>query len=635
MPAGDTLVAGTINANSGSSSAPAAGSVVSIASLAEGTVALQLTGTWVGTVIMEGIEAGGDPTAWLAAPTTTLAGVPATNLTANGIYLVNAAPFVIVRVRATAWTSGAATVTLHGALATTGGGGGGGGGGAVTVADGADTAEGATTDAAVQGDNAGTISAKLRGLNKSVAAGLPVTQQGTWNVTVNAALPTGANVIGGVTQSGTWTVQQGNTPTAVANAWPTKLTDGTNVAAVKAASTAAAATDPAAVVSFSPNSALPTGANVIGAVTQSGTWNVTVNAALPTGANVIGAVTQSGTWNVTVNAALPTGANTIGAVTGSGTFTTAGNKTNNNAAPGATNLGALPALANAAAQTWTEGNQVALSVDLSGNQRTIITSALPTGANVIGAVTQSGTWNVTVNAALPTGANVIGAVTQSGTWTVSGAVTPADSAANPTTTIAVDSFNSTWDPVAATWSRMISPPNDGSTAPTKGAILACSGFFNGTNQLTLQRNAANDLASTLIGAYGMYAYNNSSHDRIRNNVDVTLLASAPRSTTQTSADTITYNAHSLMLTLDMTNVAAGPSVTVTINYKDPASGKYILLLSGAAIITAVTNVYKINPNTPAVANSVAQVDLGRVLQFVVTHNNANSGTYSEGLTLIS
>ncbi len=45
-------------------------------------------------------------------------------------------------------------------------GGGGGGGGPVTVADGADVAEGATTDAAVVTDVAGTVSGKLRGLVK-------------------------------------------------------------------------------------------------------------------------------------------------------------------------------------------------------------------------------------------------------------------------------------------------------------------------------------------------------------------------------------------------------------------------------------------------------------------------------------
>lgn len=43
--------------------------------------------------------------------------------------------------------------------------GGGGGGGAVTVVDGGDVSEGATTDAAVFGDTAGTVQAKLRGIN--------------------------------------------------------------------------------------------------------------------------------------------------------------------------------------------------------------------------------------------------------------------------------------------------------------------------------------------------------------------------------------------------------------------------------------------------------------------------------------
>lgn len=65
--------------------------------------------------------------------------------------------------------------------------GGGGGGGAVTIADGADVAEGATADAAVVTDTTGTVSGKLRGLvkwafermpaslgQKAMAASLPV-----------------------------------------------------------------------------------------------------------------------------------------------------------------------------------------------------------------------------------------------------------------------------------------------------------------------------------------------------------------------------------------------------------------------------------------------------------------------------
>lgn len=46
-----------------------------------------------------------------------------------------------------------------------------------------------------------------------------------------------------------------------------------------------------------------------------------------------------------------------------------GLKGNNTDTPGSTNLGVLPAVATASAPTYTEGNQVALSVDLNGNLR--------------------------------------------------------------------------------------------------------------------------------------------------------------------------------------------------------------------------------------------------------------------------
>lgn len=52
-----------------------------------------------------------------------------------------------------------------------------------------------------------------------------------------------------------------------------------------------------------------------------------------------------------------------------------GNKTNNNAAPGATNVGVIPALANAAPPSWTEGDLVLESVDLGGRQRVLSTIA--------------------------------------------------------------------------------------------------------------------------------------------------------------------------------------------------------------------------------------------------------------------
>ena len=66
---------------------------------------------------------------------------------------------------------------------------GGGGGGAVTVADGADTAEGSTTDAAVYGDVSGTISAKLRGISAMTRG------NGTANAPTYSQVITSGNLI--------------------------------------------------------------------------------------------------------------------------------------------------------------------------------------------------------------------------------------------------------------------------------------------------------------------------------------------------------------------------------------------------------------------------------------------------------
>ena len=121
-----------------------------------------------------------------------------------------------------------------------------------------------------------------------------------------------------------------------------------------------------------------------------------------------------------------------------------GTLTNNNAAPAATEIGVLPALANAAAPTWTEGDQVLESVDLAGNQRVVLNAET---TKVIGTVNQgtspwvvSGTVTTTppantntttgdaptiitattVNGATQTNANARGAIITAILGTVSG-----------------------------------------------------------------------------------------------------------------------------------------------------------------------------------------------------------------------
>lgn len=72
-------------------------------------------------------------------------------------------------------------------------------------------------------------------------------------------------------------------------------------------------------------------------------------------------------------------------------ITVIGDKTNNNAAPGANNVGVLPAIANAVAPIYTEGNQVLLSTDLSGSQRVTTSGSPGTLTDRSGTITLGGT----------------------------------------------------------------------------------------------------------------------------------------------------------------------------------------------------------------------------------------------------
>jgi hypothetical protein len=91
--------------------------------------------------------------------------------------------------------------------------------------DGIDVTQGALADAAVTGDNTGSLSAKLRGLSKIFA---DVWDSGNHWLKVSIQNATLA-----VTQSGTWTVQPGNT--ANTTPWLATIQQGGNPATVSGA----------------------------------------------------------------------------------------------------------------------------------------------------------------------------------------------------------------------------------------------------------------------------------------------------------------------------------------------------------------------------------------------------------------
>lgn len=139
-------------------------------------------------------------------------------------------------------------------------------------------------------------------------------------------------------------------------------------------------------------------------------------------------------------------------------------------------------------------------------------------------------------------------------------------------------------------------------------------------------------ANVLLVAHALY--NGATLDQQRGNLDnIVVLSSGARTTTQTQADQTNYNHRGIIAVLDMTVVGTG-SVTLEIDGKDPVSGKYYTLLTGAAVTTNSTNIYRVYPGLTAAANATANDVLPRTWRLKLTANNSNSATYSVGAMLI-
>lgn len=180
-------------------------------------------------------------------------------------------------------------------------------------------------------------------------------------------------------------------------------------------------------------------------------------------------------------------------VSGTGTFTVAGGKTNNNAAPGATNAGVLGAIANAAAPSWSEGNQVAQSVDLAGFQRGIVMGT------VAGAGAAAGI-NPILTGFVGTGATIRN-------WTAANSVTA--TAGNDVPGVGGLVYNTT----APTWDRMrdtTSADNSSGTGLAGAGLVGWDGSVyrrvsvNSSGQFVLASSKAED-AGHVSGDSGVFA----------------------------------------------------------------------------------------------------------------------------------
>jgi len=152
-----------------------------------------------------------------------------------------------------------------------------------------------------------------------------------------------------------------------------------------------------------------------------------------------------------------------------------------------------------------------------------------------------------------------------------------------------------------------------------------------SNSPTLPREINN---LTLYWVVYPTLFNGTTWDRRRGNVEVTVLASAARTSTISSADQTNHNGRGVRVYVNVTAVAATPSIVVTVEGKDPVSGVYTEILASAAITGTGMTVLAVYPGCAAVANAVANVALPRTWRVTATHADTDSITYSVGASVI-
>lgn len=116
---------------------------------------------------------------------------------------------------------------------------------------------------------------------------------------------------------------------------------------------------------------------------------------------------------------------------------------------------------------------------------------------------------------------------------------------------------------------------------------------------------------------------------------IVLLTSAARTATPTTGPGNDYpyltnnqrfrGAHVI---LDLTALAATPSLVVTIDGYDYGSETWYNIGTCTAVTTVTTNVFKVHPDLTAAAGSVFKDGIPYLWRVVVTHGDADSATYT-------
>jgi len=108
----------------------------------------------------------------------------------------------------------------------------------------------------------------------------------------------------------------------------------------------------------------------------------------------------------------------------------------------------------------------------------------------------------------------------------------------------------------------------------------------------------------------------------------TAYPSTARTATPAVVDLNTSKDVGIQVVIDVTAIAATPSVVPTISGVDPVSGSIYTLLTGAAITATGITVLQVHPEITSVANLSASAMLPQITRLTMAHGDVDSITYS-------
>ena len=158
----------------------------------------------------------------------------------------------------------------------------------------------------------------------------------------------------------------------------------------------------------------------------------------------------------------------------------------------------------------------------------------------------------------------------------------------------------------------------GATGSLGSFITSIGGIQVAVSNGTFDAAAAS--TNTLSVGNFNYIFNGTTWDRSRGNVDTAALLTYTAAAAGTNGtDQTNYNARGVKLVIDITALTGvSPTLTVTVQGKDAASGKYYTILASTALAAVATTTLEIYPGIATAANATQGVTLPRVWRVITT-----------------